>query len=152
MLEFCRPLAEATNNVQVTPLHLACSNGHHAVVVFLVEECGVSLWPRTKDGKTPLECAAGWGHVKIAHYLSSRAEGKNVSQANGNGNETPELTRPKSHVDVVRSLNGTLNYARSVADTAITGPGTSDGDERSALSVSRASSKNQMQNQGLGTR
>ena len=61
--------AEAKDENQRTPLHLACMQGHLDIAQYLYYECGCSLQCEDKDGWTPIELAHFHNHTGIMKYF-----------------------------------------------------------------------------------
>ncbi|XP_063870622.1 glutaminase liver isoform, mitochondrial-like isoform X2 [Scylla paramamosain] len=54
-----------------TALHLAASEGHMDIVVFLLEKCHVPPSPKDRWGHTPADDAEEFGHFEVAEYIKS---------------------------------------------------------------------------------
>ncbi|XP_045102329.1 glutaminase liver isoform, mitochondrial-like isoform X3 [Portunus trituberculatus] len=54
-----------------TALHLAASEGHMDIVVFLLEKCHVPPSPKDRWGHTPADDADEFGHFEVAEYIKS---------------------------------------------------------------------------------
>ena len=63
--------AEAKDENQRTPLHLACMQGHLEIAQYLHYECGCSLQCEDKDGWTPIELAGIHDHIDIVKYFDA---------------------------------------------------------------------------------
>jgi hypothetical protein len=61
--------AEAKDENQRTPLHLACMQGHLEIAQYLYFECGRSLQCEDKDGWTPIELAGFHNHTDIVNHF-----------------------------------------------------------------------------------
>jgi ankyrin repeat protein len=95
------------DNWRMTPLMLACENGHMGVVRMLVmhtraQSGAQGLEQRDLNGKTALRCAAQEGHGEVVAFLLC-----NGAQAStrDNDNVTPLMSAcDDGHLDVVRML------------------------------------------------
>ena len=63
--------AEAKDENQRTPLHLACMQGHLDIAQYLYHECGCSLQCEDKDGWKPIELAGFHNQTDIVKYLGT---------------------------------------------------------------------------------
>ena len=61
--------AEAKDENQRTPLHLACMQGHLDIAQYLYYECGCNLQCEDKDGWKPIELAGFHNHTDIMKYF-----------------------------------------------------------------------------------
>ena len=61
--------AEAKDENQRTPLHLACMQGHLEIAQYLHYECGCILQCEDKDGWMPIELAQFHNHTDIVKYV-----------------------------------------------------------------------------------
>ena len=61
--------AEAKDENQQTPLHLACIQGHLEIAQYLYYECGCNLQCEDKDGWMPVELAFLYNHIEIVKYF-----------------------------------------------------------------------------------
>ena len=61
--------AEAKDENQRTPLHLACMQGHLDIAQYLHYECGSSLQCEDKDGWIPIDLAGFHNHINIVKYF-----------------------------------------------------------------------------------
>ena len=61
--------AEAKDENQWTPLHLACMQGHLDIAQYLYFECECSLQCEDKDGWKPIELAGFHNHTDIMKYF-----------------------------------------------------------------------------------
>ena len=62
--------AEAKDENQRTPLHLACIQGHLEIAQYLYFECGCSLQCGDKDGWSPVGLAHFHNHTDIVKYFN----------------------------------------------------------------------------------
>jgi ankyrin repeat protein len=67
-----------------TPLFLAASNGHDAIVQLLMARSDVEVNTNDKDGWTPLSLAADKGHDAVVRLLLARGDVK-VNIVDGDG-------------------------------------------------------------------
>jgi ankyrin repeat protein len=59
----------------VTPLYIACQNGHLDVVDRLLKQNGIDINQSMNDGATPLYIACNNGHTSVARLLlNNRAD------------------------------------------------------------------------------
>lgn len=93
---------QAVNDYDVTPLALACTNGHAAMVVLLLN-AGADPNTARSTGETPLMTAARTGNLEVVQALLAR--GADV-QAKEPGSDQTALMWAVSekHTDVVRAL------------------------------------------------
>ena len=61
--------AEAKDENQQTPLHLACMQGHLEIAQYLYYECGCNLQSEDKDGWKPIELAGFHNQTEIVKYF-----------------------------------------------------------------------------------
>jgi hypothetical protein len=109
-VEFARKLI-STHSIDVnaarsvksdaTPLHLACSQGHWAMVDLLIKN-GADVNARTNYGRTPLERAARNGHADIVQLLLFRKA--NVNAATDGGETALLVAAGHCHKKVVKLL------------------------------------------------
>jgi ankyrin repeat protein len=65
-----KDILRAKTNDDMTPLHLACQEGHYECVNIILKY-KPEMNPRDKHGWTPLHCAAVGGHLRIIDLLIS---------------------------------------------------------------------------------
>ena len=70
-----------------TPLHLACENGHTAIVRLLVQEKGCDINCQANDGSTPLHRACSSGGIDIIKFLLQQ---KCDTRIQNNGGQSPQ--------------------------------------------------------------
>lgn len=58
------------NSAGLTPLHVACSEGHIPAVQKLID-LGCDLLVKDLDGCTPLYCAVTWNQIEVVRYIHS---------------------------------------------------------------------------------
>lgn len=58
-----------TGSQWLSPLHLACTNGHYSIAQLLLSVAGSRINLRDKEGWTALHCACAEGHVEIVELL-----------------------------------------------------------------------------------
>ena len=66
--------AEAKDENQRTPLHLACMQGHLDIAQYLYYECGCNLRCEDKDGWMPIELAFFHNQTDIVKYFDARGQ------------------------------------------------------------------------------
>ena len=92
---------DAKNNVNRTPLNLACFNGYLDLVKLLVAE-GADINVKDVRGQTPFWIAAGRGHSKIVEFLVDK--GANINVANNQGLTPLAAARQRGHIEIVELL------------------------------------------------
>ena len=90
LVDECKCDATATDKDGLTPLHLACLNGHLDVAKYLVDEIKCSAEIADLNENTPLHKASQNGHLDVVQYLISE-KGCSPHCQNKNG-ITPFLT------------------------------------------------------------
>jgi ankyrin repeat protein len=95
--------ASIRDDDSVTPLMLACENGHVGVVRMLVTHTGAQgLEVRDRDGKTALRCAAEGGHGEVVAFLLGKGA---QASTRDDENVTPLMMAcDNGHLDVIRML------------------------------------------------
>jgi len=87
----------------VTPVSIACFNGHADVVGMLIEVGADIKQASTDDGTTPLYMACFKGHIDVVRLLIEA--GADINQARTDNGTTPLfMTCFKGHIGVVRLL------------------------------------------------
>ena len=66
--------AEAKDENQRTPLHLACIQGHLEIAQYLYYECGCNLRCEDKDGWMPIELAFFHNQTEIVKYFDAHGQ------------------------------------------------------------------------------
>ena len=70
--------AEAKDENQQTPLHLACMQGHLDIAQYLYYECGCNLQCEDKDGWMPIELAFFHNQIEIVKYFDVHGQSPKV--------------------------------------------------------------------------
>lgn len=101
-----------TNTNGVSPLWIACQDGHLPVVQYCAALAPELLEKPKASGATPFCIACHQGHLLVAEYLAS--EGVDMERPNHNGSTPLFYAATNGHLDVVKML-----LSRGVcADTA----------------------------------
>lgn len=101
-----RSSVEPKSDFGLTPLHLACRNGHEGVVRMLLNSAGVQVDSISELNKTiPVHLAAQGGHLLVAGLLISRST-DGLTQADGHGRTALHLAAAHGHRDMVGLLIG----------------------------------------------
>ncbi|XVF75435.1 hypothetical protein PTKIN_Ptkin13bG0188600 [Pterospermum kingtungense] len=85
------------------PLHIAASQGHHAIVQVLLDHDPGLCRTFGPSNATPLVSAATKGHTAVVNELMSR-DGSLLESPRSNGKNALHLTARQGHVDVVKAL------------------------------------------------
>ena len=60
---------EAFDDMEYTPLHIACLHDRHRIVSVLVEQAGIDVNKRDNDGSTPFNLACESDHLQVVKIL-----------------------------------------------------------------------------------
>ena len=105
LLEAIIPMlnSDDLNRVQggITPLHIACQNGHLPIVEKLIK-AGAVLDNATTKGSTPLYIACQNGHLPIVEKLIKA--GADLNKATTNGSTPLHMACVKGHAEIVETL------------------------------------------------
>lgn len=66
---------EMRDSGKATPLHFAAYHGSLTAVVWLVEEAGVSLQVKDRNGRLPKDVAKRYNHHEVHRFLKESKEG-----------------------------------------------------------------------------
>ncbi|XWS75058.1 hypothetical protein CRYUN_Cryun01aG0053000 [Craigia yunnanensis] len=110
-LDVVKELLKYSNKETVTkknksgfdPLHIAASEGHHAIVQVLLDHDPSLCQTFGPSNATPLVSAATKGHMAVVNELLSRDSGL-LESTRSNGKNALHLTARQGHVDVVKAL------------------------------------------------
>ncbi|XVE69036.1 hypothetical protein DITRI_Ditri09bG0117400 [Diplodiscus trichospermus] len=110
-LDVVKELLKYSNKETVTkknksgfdPLHIAASQGHHAIVQLLLDHDPSLYETFGPSNATPLVSAATKGHTAVVHELLSR-DGGLLERTRSNGKNALHLAARQGHVDVVKAL------------------------------------------------
>lgn len=101
-----RSSVDPKSDYGLTPLHLACRNGHEGVVRMLLNSAGVLVDQASEMNKTiPVHLAAQGGHLLVAGLLISRST-DGLTQADGHGRTALHFASAHGHRDMVGLLIG----------------------------------------------
>lgn len=101
-----RSSVEPKSDFGLTPLHLACRNGHEGVVRMLLNSAGVQVDSPSEINKTiPVHLAAQGGHLLVAGLLISRST-DGLTQADKHGRTALHFAASHGHRDMVGLLIG----------------------------------------------
>ena len=101
-----RSSVDPKSDFGLTPLHLACRNGHEGVVRMLLNSAGVQVDSPSELNKTiPVHLAAQGGHLLVAGLLISRST-DGLTQADGHGRTALHFAAAHGHRDMVGLLIG----------------------------------------------
>ncbi|XP_027349115.1 ankyrin repeat-containing protein ITN1-like [Abrus precatorius] len=87
------------------PLHIAASQGHHAIVQVLLDNDPGLIKTFAQSNATPLVSAATRGHADVVKLLLSR-DPSQLEISRNNGKNALHLAARQGHVDVVKILLG----------------------------------------------
>lgn len=96
-----KSLAGNSNDEGLTPLHIACDNGHIDIVRFLLAN-GANIEAKPKDGRTPLMHAISNDHFEIAEFLISK--GANVNAASATNYTVLMQASAKGNLDIINEI------------------------------------------------
>ena len=85
-----------------SPLHLCSSEGHLAVVSFLIEEGSAEIDKSKNDGRTPLFVAATEGRLDVVQYLVGA--GADMHFATSDGQTPLSVAAANRHLEVMHYL------------------------------------------------
>lgn len=101
-----RSSVDPKSDYGLTPLHLACRNGHEGVVRMLLNSAGVQVDSPSELNKTiPVHLAAQGGHLLVAGLLISRST-DGLTQADAHGRTALHFAAAHGHRDMVGLLIG----------------------------------------------
>ncbi|XVE99445.1 hypothetical protein REPUB_Repub03eG0198300 [Reevesia pubescens] len=95
--------ATKKNKSSFDPLHIAASQGHHAIVQVLLDHDPSLCQTFGPSNATPLVSAATKGHTEVVNELLSR-DGSLLESTRSNGKHALHLAARQGHVDVVKAL------------------------------------------------
>jgi len=99
-----------TVNNGMTPLYIACHNGHVDVARMLLDKGAEVDRAETRGGWTPLHAACGNGHVDVALLLLEK--GAEVNRASKYGNTPLAIARKKGYLTIVSMLEDHVRMLR----------------------------------------
>ncbi|KAH1038701.1 hypothetical protein J1N35_040444 [Gossypium stocksii] len=91
------------NKTGFDPLHIAASQGHHAIVQVLLDHDPSLCQTFGPSNANPLVSAATKGHTAVVNELLSR-DGGLLESTRSNGKNALHLAARQGHVDVVKTL------------------------------------------------
>ncbi|KAK9064140.1 hypothetical protein SSX86_018012 [Deinandra increscens subsp. villosa] len=89
--------------LEFDPLHIAASQGHHAIVKLLLDHDVSLCQTRSQGNATPLITAASKGHTAVVQELLSKDPGL-LDIPRSNGKNALHLGARSGHVETVKSL------------------------------------------------
>jgi uncharacterized protein len=85
-------IQQASGYFSSTALHEAAANGEAMVVIYLLSR-GADLNAESRQGVTPLMCAAAWGHVEVTKLLLEK--GADWAKTDHRGGTAADVAREK---------------------------------------------------------
>ncbi|XP_010260015.1 PREDICTED: ankyrin repeat-containing protein ITN1-like [Nelumbo nucifera] len=91
------------NRSGFNPLHIAASNGHHAIVQVLLDHDPELIKTVGTSNSTPLATAASRGHTAVVNVLLSK-DSSLLEISRSNGKNALHLSARQGYVDIVKAL------------------------------------------------
>jgi ankyrin repeat protein len=85
----------------LSPLHEAAANGD-ALAVRALLDAGAPVDAETRDGVTPLMCAAAWGYIDVARILIER--GADINHVANRGDTALDIAEEKCEAQMASFL------------------------------------------------
>lgn len=97
-----RASASIADNLDRTPMHLACENGHAHIIEILADKFKAGIYERTKDGSTLMHIASLNGHAECATMLFKK--GVFLHMPNKTGARSIHTAARYGHIGIINTL------------------------------------------------